>query len=108
MPKTSSSSSTFSGFSISNKRFNNGVLSICACSTSPFLGRVGSHRREGQSSLLSFGINPPKTMSEAAEKGSDSSQLLSAMLPFVVAATAIAALAQPSTFTWWVTFNFLK
>ncbi|PON65956.1 Bile acid-sodium symporter/arsenical resistance protein [Trema orientale] len=92
-----SSSSSFSGFSSSNKRLNNGVLSICACSTSPFIGRVGSHRREGQSSLLSFGINPS---SEVAEKGSDSSQVLSAMLPFVVAATAIAALAQPSTFTW--------
>jgi len=30
----------------------------------------------------------------------DLSQLLSALLPVVVAATAVAALAQPSTFTW--------
>jgi BASS family bile acid:Na+ symporter len=52
--------------------------------------------------MLSFGINPEttKTMTEDSEKGNDSSQFLSAMLPFVVAATAIAALAQPSTFTW--------
>ncbi|XP_062081123.1 probable sodium/metabolite cotransporter BASS3, chloroplastic [Humulus lupulus] len=97
---SSSSSSPSFGFSVSNKRINKGVLSICACSTSPFIGRVGSQRREGQSSLLSFGINPPTTISEDAEKGGDSSQFLSAMLPFVVAATAIAALAQPSTFTW--------
>ncbi|EXB84520.1 putative sodium-dependent transporter yocS [Morus notabilis] len=90
-------SSSSSAFSIRKKKFNNGVL---ACSTSPFIGRVGSQRREGQASLLSFGINPPTAISETANKSSDSSQLLSAMLPFVVAATAIAALAQPSTFTW--------
>lgn len=47
--------------------------------------------------MLSFGVNP-NSVSEVA-KG-DSSQLLSAMLPFVVAATAVAALSQPSTFTW--------
>jgi BASS family bile acid:Na+ symporter len=51
-------------------------------------------------SLLSFGVNP-YAMAEAGKK-TDSSQALSALLPFVVAATAIAALAQPSTFTWWV------
>lgn len=51
-------------------------------------------------SLLSFGINP----NGIAEAGttSDWSQALSSMLPFVVAATAVAALAQPSTFTWCV------
>lgn len=49
-------------------------------------------------SLLSFGVNP-YAMAEVGKK-SDSSQALSALLPFVVAATAIAALAQPSTFTW--------
>ncbi|KAG7949179.1 hypothetical protein I3843_13G048500 [Carya illinoinensis] len=73
-------------------------LSIFACSTSPFIGRVGLQWREGNVSLLSFGINP-NAISEVGKKG-DSSQALSAMLPFVVAATAIAALAQPSTFTW--------
>lgn len=51
--------------------------------------------------MLSFGVNPPSAMSKGAEQsGEDSSQVLSAMLPFVVAATAIAALAQPATFTW--------
>ncbi|GMN50200.1 hypothetical protein TIFTF001_019347 [Ficus carica] len=94
------SPSPFFGFSIQKKRkFSNGVQ---ACSTSPFLGRVGSQRREGQASLLSFGINhtPTAAISEAVTKSSDSSQVLSALLPFVVAATAIAALAQPATFTW--------
>ncbi|BBH09965.1 Sodium Bile acid symporter family [Prunus dulcis] len=62
---------------------------------------VGSQRREGNSSLLSFGTNPSAAISkEGAQSSDDSSQLLSAMLPFVVAATAVAALAQPSTFTW--------
>ncbi|CAK7349242.1 unnamed protein product [Dovyalis caffra] len=73
----------------------NGVMLTFACSTSPLIGRVGLQRREGNVSLLHFGINPN---AEAAK--TDSSQVLSAMLPFVVAVTAIAALAQPSTFTW--------
>ncbi|KAJ7961673.1 Sodium Bile acid symporter family [Quillaja saponaria] len=79
-----------------SKGYTNGALSTFACSTSPLIGRVGWQRREGNVSLLSFGINPDAV---AEDKG-DSSQILSAMLPFVVAVTAIAALAQPSTFTW--------
>lgn len=83
-----------------SRRSNGGYsLSVLACSTSvPFIGKVGLQRREGNSSLLSFGISP-SDVSEVAGK-SDSSQILSAMLPFVVALTAVAALAQPSTFTW--------
>lgn len=84
----------------------NGARFTFACSTSPFIGRVGSQRREGNVSLLHFGINPNAEVAKT-----DSSQVLSAMLPFVVAATAIAALAQPATFTWLVAsiykFNFL-
>ncbi|KAK3031845.1 hypothetical protein RJ639_035982 [Escallonia herrerae] len=80
-------------------RSSNGSLSACACSTSyPFIGKVGLYRREGNFTLLSFGTNP-SSVPEAA-LSADSSQILSAMLPFVVALTAIAALAQPSTFTW--------
>ncbi|KAI9078955.1 hypothetical protein K1719_039104 [Acacia pycnantha] len=98
------SSSSFSVPSSSSYRFlrlpkgcGNGGLSIYACSTSPFIGRVGLHGRNGNVSLLSFGINS----SSVADVGkSDWSQVLSSMLPFVVLATAIAALAQPSTFTW--------
>ncbi|XP_024047161.1 probable sodium/metabolite cotransporter BASS3, chloroplastic isoform X2 [Citrus clementina] len=75
----------------------NGGLCTLACSTSPFVGRVGLQRREGNVSLLSFGINAG---SVAVVARNDSSQVLSAMLPFVVALTAVAALAQPSTFTW--------
>ncbi|CAL5386085.1 unnamed protein product [Camellia sinensis] len=78
---------------------NGGSLSAFACSTSsPFIGRVGLQRREGNFSLLSFGTNPSH-LSKVGLK-TDSSQILSAMLPFVVALTAIAALTQPSTFTW--------
>ncbi|KAI7983226.1 hypothetical protein LOK49_LG15G00942 [Camellia lanceoleosa] len=82
-----------------SKSSNGGSLSAFACSTSsPFIGKVGLQRREGNFSLLSFGTNPSHA-SEVAMK-SDSSQILSAMLPFVVALTAVAALSQPSTFTW--------
>lgn len=79
----------------------NGGLHTLACSTSPYpyIGRVGSQRREGNISLLSFGIN---TGDVADDAKNDPSQVLSAMLPFVVAATAVAALSKPSTFTWWV------
>ncbi|KAF5741316.1 sodium/metabolite cotransporter BASS3 chloroplastic [Tripterygium wilfordii] len=98
-PKTNSislSSPSFACCSIS-KSGKNGGLSAFACSTSPFIGRVGLQRREGNVSLLSFGLNT-NGATDVAKK--DSSQVLSALLPFVVAATAVAALAQPSTFTW--------
>ncbi|TQD78909.1 hypothetical protein C1H46_035539 [Malus baccata] len=95
------SSPSSSSYHFLNRVFRNGAaLSIRACSTSPFIGRVGSQWREGNASLLSFGINPPAQISKRASDDTSSSQVLSAMLPFVVAATAIAALAQPSTFTW--------
>ncbi|XP_075647651.1 putative sodium/metabolite cotransporter BASS3, chloroplastic [Castanea sativa] len=109
----SSSSSSFSCSSFS-KRSNglrsNQKLSIFACSTSPFIGRVGLQGRQGNASMLSFGINPNdiahtgknnnKDSSSSSSSSSSLSHILSATLPFVVAATAIAALAQPSTFTW--------
>lgn len=73
---------------------------VLACSTSyPFIGKVGLHRREGNFNLLSYGTNPNMGSSAFAVKG-DVSQILSAMLPFVVAVTAVAALTQPLTFTW--------
>lgn len=55
--------------------------------------------------MLSFGINPNDIAHTGKNSNTDSSSsslshILSATLPFVVAATAIAALAQPSTFTW--------
>ncbi|EPS74376.1 hypothetical protein M569_00378 [Genlisea aurea] len=72
-----------------------------ACSiSSPFIGKVGKHMREGNSSLLSFGLDPKFSMEEAEVKSSDASEILSALLPFVVALTAVAALSKPSTFTW--------
>lgn len=74
-----------------------------ACSTSfPGVGRVGWPRREGNASLLSFGEGPPGGYAGGERGSSDPSQVISAMLPFVVAATAVAALANPSTFCWCV------
>ncbi|KAI4356298.1 hypothetical protein L6164_000330 [Bauhinia variegata] len=96
-PLSRCSVSASSSISKVRKGSKAGALSTFACSTSPFIGRVGWHKREGNVSLLSFGIN----RSAVGEVGKrDWSQFLSAMLPFVVAGTAIAALAQPSTFTW--------
>ncbi|XP_020245462.1 probable sodium/metabolite cotransporter BASS3, chloroplastic [Asparagus officinalis] len=65
---------------------------LAACSTSfPFEGRVGWHRRLGHVSLLSFGANPDAgLLGDKANNSSDadsSSKSLSAMLPFVVAAS---------------------
>ncbi|XP_065873500.1 probable sodium/metabolite cotransporter BASS3, chloroplastic isoform X2 [Euphorbia lathyris] len=73
----------------------NGALYTFACSTSPSIGKVGWHKREGNASQLNFGINPNAEVAKT-----DTSQVLSAMLPFVVAITAVAALVQPSTFSW--------
>ncbi|XP_074567755.1 putative sodium/metabolite cotransporter BASS3, chloroplastic [Curcuma longa] len=74
-----------------------------ACSTSfPRLGRVGWHRREGSASLLSFGAGPRELLAGGGghQASDDLSQALSALLPFVVAATAVSALANPATFSW--------
>ncbi|XWS47145.1 hypothetical protein CRYUN_Cryun14cG0128200 [Craigia yunnanensis] len=71
---------------------NGGGLFVFACSTTPYVRRVGSQR-------LSFGNKTGDGATQVATKG-DLSQVLSAMLPFVVAITAVAALVQPSTFTW--------
>ena len=77
-------------FNITNS--NGGGLFIFSSSTTPYVRPVGSQR-------LSFGNNAGGGATEVATKG-DFSQVLSAMLPFVVAVTAVAALVQPSTFTW--------
>ncbi|XP_042434891.1 probable sodium/metabolite cotransporter BASS3, chloroplastic isoform X3 [Zingiber officinale] len=74
-----------------------------ACSTSfPRLGRVGWHRREGSASLLSFGAAPGELLAGGGgnQASDDLSQALSALLPFVVAATAVSALVNPATFSW--------
>ncbi|KAL0369905.1 UNVERIFIED_CONTAM: putative sodium/metabolite cotransporter BASS3, chloroplastic [Sesamum angustifolium] len=97
--KSASFSSVQRGFSRIAKNAKGGSLLALACSTSsPFIGKVGLHKREGNFSLLSFGLDPK--VSVEAEVNSDASQVLSALLPFVVALTAVAALSKPSTFTW--------
>lgn len=74
------------------------MISVGCSTSSPFIGRVGLHKREGNFTLLSFGADH-KISAEEEEK-SDASQLLSALLPVVVALTAVAALWEPRTFTW--------
>lgn len=75
---------------------------------------MGWHRRLGNVSLLSFGVNnnprsggeflggADKAAAAAAADGDSSSKALSGMLPYVVAATAVAALVNPATFSWFV------
>ncbi|KAK8929019.1 hypothetical protein KSP39_PZI017086 [Platanthera zijinensis] len=73
---------------------------VLACSTSfPFEGRAGWQRREAGASLFSSGENPAGFI-DGKDRDESISQALSAMLPFVVAATAVSALAIPSTFSW--------
>jgi BASS family bile acid:Na+ symporter len=50
--------------------------------------------------LLKFGVDEIESV-VVGNSERDWSQILSALLPFVVAVTAVAALSQPSTFTWW-------
>lgn len=89
-----------SSASVSSSRLRSGskggALSSFACSTSQFKKRVGFPH--GKPSLLPSGV-AGSAVAEVGER--DWSKVLSALLPFVVAATAVAALAQPSTFTWW-------
>ncbi|XP_047307935.1 probable sodium/metabolite cotransporter BASS3, chloroplastic [Impatiens glandulifera] len=107
IPNPVSSSASNRSFSISSTvnriaKYSIGCssFSALACSTSsyPFIGKVGLQKREGNFSLLRFGINP-RNSSEMVENN-DSSQILSAMLPLSVTLTAVAALTKPSTFTW--------
>nr|GLL30846.1 probable sodium/metabolite cotransporter BASS3, chloroplastic [Ipomoea trifida] len=83
-----------------SRNFRGGALVAVACSTSsPLFGKAGWHRREGNLSLLSFGESR-RNIAVGVEKKADVSQVLSALLPFVVALTSIAALSQPATFSW--------
>ncbi|KAF6144300.1 hypothetical protein GIB67_024527 [Kingdonia uniflora] len=103
--KNSNFSSRVKGFGL-RRRIGHlkgvGVNGVFACSTSvPFLGRVGVQSRDGNVSLMSFGMNPSISSNGVSEESeNDSSKALSALLPFVVAATAVAALSTPATFTW--------
>ncbi|KAK9082699.1 hypothetical protein Scep_029170 [Stephania cephalantha] len=83
-----------------------GLNGVYACSTSsPYFGRFRGQSKEG--SFSSFGVSPgsrvssvQKQKSGGSSDGGDASKNLSAMLPFIVAATAVAALVNPATFSW--------
>ncbi|KAI0523082.1 hypothetical protein KFK09_005472 [Dendrobium nobile] len=75
-------------------------MPVMACSTSlPFEGRAGWYRRKGSGTLFSVGLNTGKS-GAGKDRAEAISQALSAMLPYVVAATAVASLVNPSTFSW--------
>ncbi|KAF7077739.1 hypothetical protein CFC21_082261 [Triticum aestivum] len=67
--------------------------------SAPSLGRVGWPRREGSAWLLSFSAEADASPSDA-EGAVDPSEAVSALLPLVVVATAVAALGNPATFSW--------
>ncbi|KAL6576834.1 putative sodium/metabolite cotransporter bass3, chloroplastic [Orobanche minor] len=97
--KNHSSAPIPKGVSKKVKNVKGASLFVVACSTSsPFIGKVGLQKREGNYSLLSFGMDP-KVAFVTKVQSDDSHQVLSALLPFVVALTAVAALSNPSTFT---------
>ncbi|KAG2658427.1 probable sodium/metabolite cotransporter BASS3, chloroplastic [Panicum virgatum] len=72
---------------------------FCSAPSLPRLGRVGWPRREGNAWLLSFRGDTAAAPGPALGVG-DPSKALSALLPLVVAATAVAALGNPATFSW--------
>ncbi|KAG0489288.1 hypothetical protein HPP92_008099 [Vanilla planifolia] len=79
---------------------NGGWAPVVACSTSlPFERSAGWERKDRSISLFSFGIKSWGFYS-AKDRTEAVSQALSAMLPFVVIATAVAALVKPPTFSW--------
>ncbi|CAL4969388.1 unnamed protein product [Urochloa decumbens] len=71
---------------------------FCSAPSFPRHGRVGWPRREGNAWLLSFRADTAAAPDAAALR--DPSKALSALLPLVVAATAVAALGNPATFSW--------
>ncbi|XP_058093566.1 probable sodium/metabolite cotransporter BASS3, chloroplastic [Magnolia sinica] len=88
--KTSPSQSIFCSSSFSS--------SFSSFSSFSLIDRVGFQRRRSNVSFLSFGANPSYFSDEV--KSESNSQLLSAMLPYVVAATAVVALVNPVSFAW--------
>lgn len=83
---------------LSNRLLSLRRLKGGACRVMPkHRGRVGTCKREGNVSKITFGIKMRK-----CNKGrtADISKTLSELLPYVVAGTAVTALTQPTSFTW--------
>ncbi|KAF9610968.1 hypothetical protein IFM89_026248 [Coptis chinensis] len=78
---------------IKKKNINGGVMAYTT------FGRLGAQRREEHVPSVSFGLKKEEEAEDEQVKN-DASQVLSAMLPFIVAATAVSALSNPATFTW--------
>ncbi|XP_058750818.1 probable sodium/metabolite cotransporter BASS3, chloroplastic [Vicia villosa] len=99
-----------SSFSVQTVSSNSrgGAMSVFACSTSNFHRRDGFSDKQRKSPFLKYGVDENVDESVVVGGGDaggdagerDWSKILSALLPFVVAVTAVAALSQPSTFTW--------
>ena len=69
-------------------------------SPSPLVGKRRWKQREVKEIVRSYGSTDEDKVVEEEENSSSMSENLSALLPFVVGATAVAALSRPSTFSW--------
>lgn len=74
-------------------------LPCISCKAAPGgrVGTVGSHDKQGNVSLASFGLRSRRL---TGKDNGGFAKALSALLPYVVVATAVAALVQPATFMW--------
>ncbi|OVA01662.1 Bile acid:sodium symporter [Macleaya cordata] len=84
------------------KRFNGPYAYCSTSSSSSYIGGMGGRQRrdEGDLSLIGRKSVSGSVSEEEEEEKKDNSQILSAMLPFVVAGTAVFALVHPPTFSW--------
>ncbi|CAI8612490.1 unnamed protein product [Vicia faba] len=99
-----------SSFSVQTVSSNGGSMASFACFTSSFHRRIGFSNKQQKSPFLNkFGVDESSAVASGGDGDGDGdgdvgerdwSRVLSALLPFVVAVTAVAALSQPSTFTW--------
>ncbi|KAI3924015.1 hypothetical protein MKW92_027486 [Papaver armeniacum] len=82
------------------KRFT-GPYAYCSTSSTSYMGGMGQGDSSsvGRRKSVSLNVTDDDEEDQVEEK-KDSSQILSAMLPFIVAGTAVFALVHPPTFTW--------
>ncbi|RZC56319.1 hypothetical protein C5167_015175 [Papaver somniferum] len=82
------------------KRFT-GPYAYCSTSSTSYMGGMGQEDSSsvGRRKSVSLNVTDDEEEDQVEEK-KDSSQILSAMLPFIVAGTAVFALVHPPTFTW--------
>ncbi|KAI3880340.1 hypothetical protein MKX03_011073 [Papaver bracteatum] len=83
------------------KKTFTGPYAYCSTSSTSYMGGMGQGDSSSVGKRKSVSLNVIDDDEEdQVEEKKDSSQILSAMLPFIVAGTAVFALVHPPTFTW--------